>query len=166
MTRLPTREVVKILSRDPNSITPCNVEALRRLAVPEKMLHMEVESYNKQMREQLIAFQYWVRAEDEEKGYVEVPDELIKETEEAQKQRGEPIDLYLSDRHFTTVVDDDGSEKLVFSFEEKEKLVPESKSSQDNLFLTFSAEVEPEMKTVCQKLLHELRKKGLGRGGK
>jgi hypothetical protein len=66
-----------------------------------------------------------------------------------ERQRGH-IDLYLPERHFTSVIDDDGSEKLVFFFKEKE-VISESKSKEDSIFMSFSAKVEPELKaTFCQ----------------
>ncbi|GJN04444.1 hypothetical protein PR202_ga21994 [Eleusine coracana subsp. coracana] len=160
MTRLPKLEVVKILSQDPTSIKPYNVEALRRLAleerpdVPEEVLRMVADAFNKEAREQFIVFQDWVFEEYKKKSCVEVPDEFIEEMEDAQRRQGGQIDLYLPHRYFTTVVEDDGSEKLVFSFKKKEKVVPDSKSNEDNMFLSFSAEVESKIKAAfCMMLL-------------
>ncbi|GJN25192.1 hypothetical protein PR202_gb12990 [Eleusine coracana subsp. coracana] len=160
MTRLPKLEVVKILSRDPTSIKPYDVQALCRLAleerpdVPEEVLRLVADSFNKEAREQFIVFQDWVFEEYKKKSCVEVPDEFIEEMEDARRRQGGQIDLYLPHRHFTTVVEDDGSEKFVFCFKKKEKVVPDSKSNEDNMFLSFSAEVESKIKAAfCMMLL-------------
>lgn len=151
---MPLIEVFNILTSDPCIVKPCDVESLCRLVqeegvqVPDEILRFVAEQYSEEMREKITVFENWVRDEFEEKGYVEVPDQFISDREDARKQSEEHFDQYLPDSYFTTVIGEDGKEKLVFSFTGKEKVVSESKSKEGNIFRTYSSEVMAGMKAA------------------
>jgi hypothetical protein len=155
MTRLPRLEVLRILTRDPRSIAPHCVESILRLVqqarpgLPEEVQRAvagEVAaSCSQDTRENFALFQDWVRGEVEKKGYVEVPDELVRASEEASERHGERVDLMLSPRYFTTVLGDDGREKRVFSLTTEEKAISGSKSKEDNVLVCSTAELHPEV---------------------
>lgn len=105
MVLLSDLDSIRILSRDPLSFEPYNVEALRRLVLevrpnmPEEVLRKVVDAFNEEMREQFGAFQIWIMEEKSKKGYVELPEWFMEETEEARMRQGEWIDVHLPERH-------------------------------------------------------------------
>ncbi|KAL6619359.1 hypothetical protein ACP70R_034498 [Stipagrostis hirtigluma subsp. patula] len=58
--------------------------------------------------------------------------------------------MYLPDSYFTTVLGEDGEEKLVYSFtgKEEEKIASGSKSKIDDMILSYSAELHPAVKSL------------------
>ncbi|KAL6619358.1 hypothetical protein ACP70R_034497 [Stipagrostis hirtigluma subsp. patula] len=92
MTRLPRMDVVNFLARDPLSIAPYDAEYMFRFvqearpnvpeAVQRAVAAAVAESYNEGMREKVVVFQDWVWGQLEEKGYVDVPDQFIRDRED------------------------------------------------------------------------------------
>ncbi|GJN04828.1 hypothetical protein PR202_ga22403 [Eleusine coracana subsp. coracana] len=164
-TRLPPVEFMRFLSRDPCSFAPYNADALRGLVrearpdATDAALRFVAESLNEEMKEQFSVFQIWAMEEHAAKGYVEVPDWFLEETEEARRRLGDHIDVHLPERHFTTVFEDDGitDEKLVFAFKQKDETVDESTTSSaaGSIVMSFSAEIEPELRSGFRELLSE-----------